>query len=116
MKVFQVIMSMLMLAALLVSGFVAWKTYQKMQKEELPAPIEKFEAYLKENNVNPFKIVGWSKSGDQTYIFSEIVTPDTTVTYQDVDVFMKLQTSSGEEWFHNDQETWRKVELKADKK
>ncbi len=110
MKVFQVIMSLLILAALLVSGYVAWLTYKDMQKKAAPLPIEAFEAHLKKNNPNPIKIQGWSKTEDQAYLFTEIVTPDTTRTIQVVEAFMKLQTAAGEDWFYKGQNEWVKVD------
>lgn len=105
-------MSLLILAALLVSGYVAWLTYKDMQKKAAPLPIEAFEAHLKKNNPNPIKIQGWSVNEDQVYLFTEIATPDTTQTIQVVEPFMKLQTANGEDWYYKAQNEWEKVDTK----
>ena len=110
MKAFQVIMSLLILAALLVSGYVAWLTYKDMQKKAAQLPIEAFEAHLKKNNPNPIKIQGWFSDQDQTNILLEVVTPDTTQTLQDMAAFKKLQTAKGEEWYQMGQNEWVKVD------
>lgn len=103
-------MSLLILAALLVSGYVAWLTYKDMQKKAAQLPIEAFEAHLKKNNPNPIKIQGWFSDQDQTNILLEVVTPDTTQTLQDMAAFKKLQTAKGEEWYQMGQNEWVKVD------
>ncbi|MDD4223154.1 MAG: hypothetical protein PHD87_01030 [Candidatus Cloacimonetes bacterium] len=111
MKAFQVIISLLILAALLVSGYVSWLTYKDRQKAEEPLPIEKFEQYLKQQNANPIEIQGWTKTNDGAYILSEITTPDTTVTYPQMDYFWKLKTPTGEEWFHDNAGSLTKIKV-----
>ncbi len=116
MKAFQVVISILILAALLVSGYVAWMTYKDMQKAAAPLPIEKFEAHLKQRDVNPIKVHAWTRTNDGAYLLTEIVTPDTTITYTQMEFFWELDTPAGKEWFHDDEGTMIKVENIAAKK
>lgn len=101
MKVFQAIMSLLLLAALLVPAYAAIQNLREKKELATPLPLEQFRTYLEKRQGTPVEFLGWTKPGESCQVLVKRTYPDTNAAYGVVEHFVKMQTAKGSQWFYN---------------
>ncbi len=101
MKAFQVIMSLLLLAALLIPAYAALQGLKEKKAQETPLPLEDFRAFLQNFKGVPVELLAWSKPGDSCEVYVKRIYTNTGRAVGAPESFVKLQTKNGSAWFYN---------------
>lgn len=101
MKVFQAIMSLLLLAALLVPAYAAMQNLREKKELATPLPLEQFRTFLSARMGQPVEFIAWTKPGNDCQVYVKKNYADTGAEFGDPQSFVKLQTNNGSAWFYN---------------